>query len=529
MQPCPSCKTQIPTNATMCFACGTRLSAAPAPKKAEEPTEQPLVGAKTTFGMMSPVAKSAKSAAPVLSTPPAKPTAPTSNASPAKSAWSMPKSQSKSQPLQAPADEPGLEAVPPKTMFGVGMAVQPVIKSAPTASPPAPVSEPEPVPVPPKTVFGVGVVAPAAPSAPFEMPSVAPAAYIEPAVRLSPPASVVPAALAETMQAPESPPLAKPAVALVNNTNLVSPQEREVLGADSSLPRTPPALAEDGSLQMPSAPSSPAQVLFYFLKVLGARVDFLREARRLEAELLQWQERVNYLLATIGLRAQHTPLPEVAQQQAQVSTLAGRVSGLVVQQQSTMGEKGQRLKAFEEREVELNREIVEKESAYTSLNSQLKEIEAARREIQNKLKQQPQSIEAANDLANTNNPYNDLKIQTESAKKLLQEARAKFTATTQEKKQMLKDVETQMKALRDELKKVLTSIGQAALLQSAEAAQSCKAEIEAVNIGIAARQNAAQQYRAQLTMVDKQKFLQGAGAFAGVFVVLMVVLFLFRP
>ena len=286
---------------------------------------------------------------------------------------------------------------------------------------------------------------------------------------------------------------------------------------------------------MPQAPASPAQVLFYFLKVLGARVDLLREARKLEAEVAQWQERVGYLLATIGLRAQHSSIAEAALQ-AQISALSGRVSGLVEQQQTTMGERGQRLKAFEEREIELNRDIVDKEGAYTLLNSQLKDVEAARREIQNKLKQQPQSIEFANELANTNNPFNDLKTRTETAKKELQDARAKYTSTTKEKKQMLKDVETQMKAsnaeieaLRDELKKLLLQVGQAALLQSAPIAAPYKAEIEAVNSAISIRQGAAQQYRALITEVNQPKFLQGAGAFGGVLVAVMIVLFLLKP
>jgi hypothetical protein len=518
MQPCPRCKTQIPANATMCVACGMRLSAAPAPK-AEAPAEPSPVGAKTTFGMMSPIAKPAKPAA--------------APAPPAKSAWSMPKPQSKSQPIQAPAAEPALEAVPAKTMFGVGMAVQPVMRSAPPeVSPPTPASEPAPMPVPPTTMFGVGVVAPVAPSVPVEMPPA-----VKPASLEKPSPVHTPAAIAETIPAPATPaPVQAMQAPVSSSSHLVSSQERDVLGSDSDLPRTPSALTGVEELQMPTAPANPAQVLFYFLKVLGARVEFLREARRLEGEALQWQERVSYLLATIGLRAQSTPLPEVAQHQAQIGTLSGRVSGLVAQQQTAMGEKGQRLKAFEERESELNREIVDQEGAYTSLNGQLKTMEAVRREIQNKLKQQAQSIEAANELANTNNPYNDLKTQTESAKRLLQEVRAKLASTSKEKKQMLKDVEAQMKAsnaeiraLRDELKKSLVFVGQAALLQGAGVAQPFNAEVKAVNDGIALRQSAAQQHRAQLTAVNKQKFLQGAGAFAGVLAIVMVVLFLFRP
>jgi hypothetical protein len=525
----------------MCFACGKRLNAAPAPKKEEPPAaESSPVGAKTTFGMMSPIAK------PAAPAQPAKPAA-----APAAKAWGMPKPQAK--PAQAaPEPAPAPEPVPARTMFGVGMAVQPAMKSAPApVKPPAPEPEPEPMPVPPKTMFGVGVAAPAAPSAPVEMPPAAPpVARMEPRYEPAAPPQVIPmepiaqprqptpaftpAALAETIPAPEP---SKAELAVPNGDSLASSQERDILGDDSDLPRTPPQLSGEEALQMPAVPSNPAQLLFYFLKVLGARVSFLREARKLEDESKQWQQRVDYLLATIGLRSQNTPLPEAAQQQAQISALSAKITGLVQQQQTTMGEKGQRSKAFEEREIELNRDIVDKEGAYTSLNSQLKDIEAVRRDLQNKLKQQPPPpIEVANEFTKTDAPYHNLKTQTEAAKTTLQDARAKYASIVKEKKQMLKDTETQMKASnteiqvhREELKKLLIAVGQAALLQSAPAAQMSKAEIQAVNEGIAVRQTTAQQYRAQLTAIDKAKFNQGAGAFAGVLVVVLIVLFLLKP
>jgi hypothetical protein len=530
----------------MCVACGMRLSAtaAPAPK-AEEPAAAPMpVPAKTTFGMMSPIA--------------AKPAAAKPAAQPAKSAWGMPKPASKSQPIptQQPSQEtaPAAEPVPAKTMFGVGMAVQPAPK---VTSPSKPVLEalaqnttPAPEPVLPKTMFGVGVAAVSAPSAPsFEPepqamppeepyqaepePAPQPIQNMEPLVQRSPEAPKVTAlqrspapdpgniGLAETMPAPEAP-------AVKSGAALASIQEKDFLGADVELPRTP-APVEGSDIVMPDAPASPEKLLFYFFKVLGARVDLLVKARELEAETKLWQDRVGYLLATIGLRS-------ASASSDQIRTLQSKITELLTQQQTMMGERGARLKAFDEREHELNRDIADREGSYATLQLQLKDIEAVRKDLQNQMKQPMPPLELADKLTKTDGPFNNLKTQTEAARIALQDARAKYNATVKEKKQMLKDGEAQMKstnaqlaALRDELKKQLQAAGQEALLQGAASAASCKGEIDAVNQGISARQAMSQKLRDQITAVNQSKFLQGAGAFGGVLLVIFVILYMIKP
>lgn len=576
MRPCPRCKQQVPENAKVCPSCGTRFAAAPQPaQKAPEPAAPSPVGAKTTFGIASPIIKpvAAKPAAPAAPKEPvqaapepeppspvpaktafgfASPVARPQTAPPQKAAWGGAKPQAKPAAPEtpvldrlkeeaAPAPTP---AVPTKTAFGAGMAVQPVARVTP-----APPSEPEPEPAPsepgpvlPKTMFGVGVAAPIATAPPFpamEQPRPVPTPEPTPQPVAHTP-QPTPSSSARTEfggAAVEKAPAKVAPAAASGPLEPPSSEERGLLGPDNDLPREPAAVPGFEG-QMPPAPANPVGLLGYFFGVLKARVAFITEARRLEAEIKRWQQRQDYLLSTLGLRALTAApsLPEVAQAQGQIVALQNQIKETSQKQQAAIGERGAKLKAFEEREATLGREVAEKEGAYNTLHDQFSQVDKARKALQKKASEPLASEQIKAELAQTENTHFDLRSRSEQARQAMAAAKGQLDAVVKEKGQMLKDVSAQMKAseaqlsaLRAELLKLTAPVGQAALLQGAPVAQPFRTEIDAINAGINARQEASQRYRAQLTQIDKPKFLQGAGAFGGVLVVLLIVLFLLRP